>query len=337
MKTIKMKKNSFFFLVLLAMTSFISCNTQEKKLPEEAVKTDPLLSWNETATKKAIIDFVTAVTTEGSAQFIPEEERIATFDNDGTLWCEQPLYFEVAYSLSAMKDVFAAKPELLKKPELKALADKDMKTFMASGEKGIAEVFALSHTVVGVDDFNKSVQAWLQTKHEKFGKPYGDLTYKPMVELLKYLRDNHFKTYIVSGGSSMFMRNFTEKAYGIPPEQVIGTMLKAEFKPDTYQVVFTPELFHNDDHGGKPIGIAQFIGRKPVLAFGNSDGDLEMLQYTATNTRPNLCLLLHHTDAEREYAYDRESHIGQLNKALDEAIAKGWIVTDMAKDWKIVF
>ncbi len=330
----------FLALILTALIA-TSCAGKADSAQKEAsmAKMDPLSSWNETATKKSIIDFVTAVTTEGNAKFVPESERIAVFDNDGTLWCEQPLYFEFIYSLDAMKNILKAKPELLKKPELRALAQGDIKKFMASGEKSLAEVFALSH-VGEMDQFNKNVVAWLDTaRHERFAKPYVNLTYKPMIELLQYLRDNQFKTYIVSGGSSMFIRNFSEKAYGIPPEQVIGTMLKAEFKADgtDYEIVYIPEIWHNDDNVGKPVGITQIIGRKPIFAFGNSDGDLEMLQWTASNSLPNISLIVHHTDGEREYAYDRDSKIGKLDKALDEALKRGWVVTDMAKDWKDVF
>ena len=239
--------------------------------------------------KKTIIDFVNSVTTTGNPKFVPVEERIATFDNDGTLWCEQPLYFEVAYSLSSTVKVAEKVPALMKKPEMKALASGDMKAFMKSGEKGLLEAVAISHTAMNIDEFNAMTKAWLDTAvHKRFGKKYTELTYKPMVELLKYLRDKQFKTYIVSGGTSMFMRNFAEVTYGIPPEQTIGTMFKADFveKNGTYSVVLKPELFHNDDKGGKPVAIYQFIGRKPILAFGNSDGDLQMLQWTAGGAGP---------------------------------------------------
>lgn len=344
-------KQSIRLVILLTIgifpVFFLSCKKEqpgqaEKKSESAQTVTsvaDPLPSWNETASKKAIIDFVTSVTTEGSPKFVPVEQRIATFDNDGTLWCEQPLYFEFVYSMDEMKEIFKAKPELLKKPELKALSEGNKEAFLKSGEKGIGEVFVISHTI-GTDEFNKSVQNWLTTaKHEKFGKPYGELTYKPMVELLEYLRNNQFKTFIVSGGSSMFMRNFTEKAYGIPAEQVIGTMLKAQFQPkgDSFEITYLPEIWHNDDQAGKPVAIAQLIGKKPIFAFGNSDGDLEMLQWTSTNSLPNLSLIVHHTDSVREFAYDRQSHVGKLDKALDEGNKRGWIITDMEKDWKVVF
>ncbi len=318
--------------------ALIACTPQKKE--ETTAKKDPLPSWKNTPNKQKIIDFVKEVTTTGSTNFVPVEERIATFDNDGTLWCEQPLYFEVIYSLFSTKQIAEKDPALLKKPEIKALVSGDKAAFMKFGEKGIAEAFAISHTALNPDAFTQVATAWLDTaKHVKYGKPYRELTYLPMVELLQYLRENGFKTYIVSGGSSQFIRTFSEKAYGIAPEQVIGTMLKAKFqaKGDSFEVVYTPELWHNDDNVGKPVGIFQLIGRKPILAFGNSDGDLQMLQWTSTNTRPNLSLILHHTDAEREYAYDKNSPVGKLDAALTEGQQKGWIIVDMKNDFAKVF
>ena len=323
-----------------ALTNCQKATEKEILADTTQVISDPLPSWNETVTKKAIVDFVTAVTTKGNPKFVPVEERIATFDNDGTLWCEQPIYFEVAYSLVSTKKIAEKVPALLKKPEIKALVAGDMKTFMKAGEKGMLEAVAISHTAMGIEEFNKEAVQWLDTAvHKRFHKKYTELTYKPMVELLQYLRDHQFKTYIVSGGSSMFIRTFSEEAYGIPPEQVIGTMFKGDFvqKNGHYNVVLKPELFHNDDKVGKPVGIYQFVGRKPILAFGNSDGDLQMLQWTSTNTRPNLSLILHHTDSAREYAYDRKSHIGMLDKALIEGQQKGWVIVDMKEDFAKVF
>ncbi len=328
-------KKIYLFIVAAVVLSVVGC----KPKMELMIVEEPLPSWNATASKQAIIDFVTRVTDPLSQDFVPPLERIAVFDNDGTLWCEQPRYFEFLYSLAAMKDVFAKNPALLAKPELKALAEGDMKAFMASGEKGMLEAFAFSHTV-GIEQFAKSADAWLDTaRHARFDRKYTELTYEPMVELLEYLKAHEFTTYIVSGGSSMFIREFSDEAYGIPTGQVIGTLLEAEFVPqgDTYNVVLKPEVFHVDDNVGKPVGIYQFIGRKPILAFGNSDGDLQMLQWTSTNTLPHMALLLHHTDAEREYAYDRHSSIGKLDKALDEAHAKGWTVVDMKNDFAKVF
>ncbi len=330
-----------YITLIIACLIFSACSSPQQKSGEatssgKTEKVDPLPSWNDTPTKKAITDFVSDVTNKSNAKFVPVEERIAVFDNDGTLWCEQPLYFEMIYSMVGTKAMLSQKPEMAKKPELKALLDGDIKKFMAGGENAIAEAFVISHTVVPPVEFNKMATEWLDTAvHKRFGHKYADLTYKPMVELLQYLRENQFKTYIVSGGSSQFIRLFSEKAYGIPPEQVIGTMLKAEYKGT--DVIFTPALWHNDDKEGKPVGIFQIIGRKPILAFGNSDGDYQMLEWTSTNTRPNLSLILHHTDAEREYAYDRQSQVGRLDKGLTDAPAKGWILVDMKKDFGKVF
>ncbi len=329
-----MKKN--LFLPLLFTLLLFSCKQNNTKT--EQVKTDPLPSWNETENKKAIIDFVTQVTSEGSSGFIPAEDRIATFDNDGTLWSEQPLYFEMVYSIDIAKKIIADKPELAKNPKLQALINK--KQFEKNPEEGIMEAFIISHSGVSTGEFSQMATNWLDTaKHSRFKVKYTELTYLPMVELLQYLRENEFKTYIVSGGTSAFIRQFSDKLYGIPSEQVIGTMLKSKFvvKDNKYQITFEPELWHNDDNVGKPIGIEQFIGKKPVLAFGNSDGDLQMLQWTTTNTYPNLCLLLHHTDGEREYAYDSLSHIGTLKNALIEGEQKEWIIVDMKNDFKTVF
>ena len=244
------------------------------------------------------------------------------------------------YSLFGTKQIAEKAPALLKKPEIKALVDGNMKAFMKSGEKGLLEAVAISHTMISQEAFDKSAKTWLDTAvHKRFGKKYTELTYKPMVELLQYLRDNEFKTFIVSGGSSMFIRTFSEDAYGVSPDNVIGTLFKGEFlqKDSTYSISLKPELFHNDDGNGKPVGIYQFIGKKPILAFGNSDGDLQMLQWTSTNTHPNLSLILHHTDSLREYAYDRNSHIGKLDKALTEGEQKGWVIVDMKNDFVKVF
>jgi len=327
-----------FLLIMISCQRHTS--TELAAADSTTVAADPLASWNATANKKAIVDFVTSITTLGNPKFVAEKDRIAVFDNDGTLWCEQPLYFEVLYSLLGSKQIAQKAPALLKKPEIKALVDGDMKTFMKSGEKGLLEAVAISHTMISPEAFDKSVKTWLDTAvHKRFGKKYKELTYKPMVELLQYLRDNKFTTFIVSGGSSMFIRTFSEDAYGISPDNVIGTMFKAELlhHDSAFNISLKPELFHNDDKEGKPVGIYQFIGKKPILAFGNSDGDLQMLQWTSTNTLPNLSLILHHTDSVREYAYDRGSHIGKLDKAWTEGVQKGWVIVDMKNDFGAVF
>lgn len=332
-----------YYFIFIALFLF-SCQEKAKELKtEDSQQTttevaDPLPSWNATSSKTAIIDFVTQVTKEGSDKFIPVEERIATFDNDGTLWCEQPLYTEMLYSIDMTKIIATQYPELSKKPEIKALVSGDMATFMKSGEKGILEAFAISHSAVKPEQFDQMAKAWLDTATDKrFNQRYVDLVYKPMVELLIYLQNNQFKTYIVSGGSSAFIRNFSVEAYNIPPEQVIGTMLKAEYTEQDKDIKVKPEVWHNDDKAGKPEAIFQIIGRKPVLAFGNSDGDFQMLQWASTHTRPNLSLILHHTDAEREYAYDSLSHVGTLKRGLVEGPANGWIIVDMKKDFNQIF
>ncbi len=343
-----MKKYSFILMAVASLMLFSCTEIAQKKVEEQDAKqaqqdklaqVDPLPSWNNTATKQAIIDFVTKVTTVGGQDFIPEAHRIATFDNDGTLWCEQPLYFEFIYSIDATKAIAQAKPELQKKPELKALVAGDPAPLLKTGEKGIEEAFGISHVAISPDEFDKMATAWLDTAtHKRFNQKYADLTYLPMVELLQYLQKNEFKTYIVSGGSSVFIRNFSEDLYNVPVEQVIGTMFKASYVAASKSVVFTPDLWHMDDNVGKPEGIFQIIGRKPVLAFGNSDGDLQMLEWTASNNPySSLSLLLHHTDGEREYAYDKDSKVGKLDKALTEGKANGWIIVDMKKDFNKIF
>ncbi len=316
------------------------CACAQKTSPMKEANIDPLALWNEGPVKASIISFVADVTAPESTRYVPEADRIAVFDNDGTLWCEMPLYNEMVYSVAAAAHILKSDPALAKTPELQALAKGDPKPLIAAGEKGIGEAFVLSHVAVSPEKFALMTREWLDTAyHARFKIKYEETVYSPMVELLYYLRDNGFKTFIVSGGSSMFMREFADKVYGIPTEQVIGTMFKGEFVADStgYRVVYKPELWHLDDGGGKPVGIEQIIGKKPILAFGNSDGDVPMLQWTSTNTRPHLCLLLHHTDAEREYAYDRTSPIGKLDKGLDEAAAKGWTLVDMKKDFAKVF
>ncbi len=327
-----MRRYLFIFTALLAVSSCKQSGSDSRT----GSSPDPLSTWTQTASRQTIIDYVTAVTTEGGPKFIPASDRIAVFDNDGTLWCEQPLYFEMAYSVAATAKIAAADHSLQNRPEIKALAEGDKAAFLKTGEKGILEAFAISHTAVSPDEFDRMSAAWLDTaRHARFNLRYQELTYGPMVELLGYLRDNDFKTYIVSGGSAMFIRNFSQRAYGIPPEQVIGTMFQAVFADST--VTLKPDVWLMDDGPGKPEAIFNIIGRKPVLAFGNSDGDLEMLRWTATNTYPNLELLLHHTDSVREYAYDRNSPIGKLDKALDEASQRGWVVVDMKNDFLTVF
>ena len=303
-------------------------------------QTDPLPSWNDTAAKKNIESFVDCVTKEGGPDFVPQEQRIATFDNDGTLWVESPVYTQIAFAFDRVKEMAPQHPEWKTTQPFKGILEGDMKAVAASGEKGIVEITVATSTGMTSAEFQKSVSDWIAKAHDrKFNKPYTELIYQPMVELLAYLRSNGFKTYIVSGGEQEFMRPWAEKAYGIPPEQVVGSTMKTEFQMRDGQPVLMrlPQIGFIDDGPGKPVEINQFIGRRPILAFGNSDGDLPMLQWTAAGPGPRLMLLVHHTDAEREYAYDRKSPVGKLDKALDEANAKGWTVIDMKNDWKKVF
>jgi len=308
---------------------------------EARAQGDPLPSWNDGATKKSITDFVARVTTQGGKEFVPVAERIATFDNDGTLWCEQPMYFQVAFAMDRVKALAPKHPEWKDKEPFKALLDGDMKAVAAAGEKGLLAFIAASHSGMSVDDFHRIVLDWLDTaRHPRFKRPYNSLIYQSMVELLTYLRANGFKTFIVSGGGIEFMRPWTEKAYGIPPEQVVGSsgVTKFEMGAGGKPVLMkTAEVEFVDDGPGKPVGINRFIGRRPVFAFGNSDGDLQMLQWTAAGGGARFMGIVHHTDAEREYAYDRTSHVGRLDKALDEGQARGWTFADMKRDWRVIF
>jgi phosphoglycolate phosphatase-like HAD superfamily hydrolase len=304
-------------------------------------QSDPLPSWNDGAVKKSITDFVARVTTPGGADFVPAEQRIATFDNDGTLWTEQPYYFQLAFAFDRIKALAPQHPKWKYDQPFKALLDKDVKAFAAAGEKGILDVVEATHAGMTVEDFTKTVLDWTATaRHPRFNRPYTDLVYQPMLELLTYLRANGFKTFIVSGGGIEFMRPWTEKIYGIPPEQVVGSsgVVKFEMGPDGKPALMKlPQVEFVDDGPGKPVGINRFIGRRPIFAFGNSDGDQQMLEWTAAGSGARFMGIVHHTDAVREYAYDRQSKIGKLDKALDEGTAKGWTIVDMKNDWKKVF
>ena len=301
---------------------------------------DPLPSWNEGATKKSITDFVARVTTQGGPDFVPPDQRIATFDNDGTLWIEQPMYVQLAFILDRVKALAPLNPTWATTQPFKGVLDGDMQAVAASGEKGLMELMAATHSGMTSEEFAKIASDWLASaRDQRFKRPYTELVYQPMLELLAYLRANGFKTFIVSGGGIEFMRPWTEKVYGIPPEQVVGSSIKTRFEMrDGRPVLFRlPEINFIDDKTGKPIGINEHIGRRPIAAFGNSDGDLEMLQWTTLGGGARFGLIVHHTDAEREYAYDRQSHFGKLDKALDAAAANKWTVVDMKKDWKRVF
>jgi len=301
---------------------------------------DPLPSWNEGASKRAILAFVEAVTEEGGADYVPPSERIAVFDNDGTLWVEQPVYTQLAFALERVKVLAPEHPEWKTAQPFQAILAGDLKTALASGEKGIVEIVMATHAGMTADEFSRIAGDWAATaKHPKFDRLYTECVYQPQLELLRYLRANGFQTFIVSGGGIEFMRPWTERVYGIPPAQVVGSSIVTRFEMQDGRSVLVrqPKLNFIDDKAGKPVGIHQHIGQRPILAFGNSDGDLQMLQYTTGGNGKRLGLLVHHTDAEREYAYDRDSHIGTLDAALDQAAGRGWVVVDMKRDWKVIF
>lgn len=307
----------------------------------QAPPSDPLPSWNDGNAKTSIIDFVKRVTTNGSPDFVPPAKRIATFDNDGTLWTEQPVYFQLAFAIDRIKALAPSHPEWQDKPALKALLAGDKQGLAATGQKGLLEIVAAAHAGVSTEEFAKAVLDWTDSaQHPRFNRPYTELVFQPMLELLDYLRANGFKTFVVSGGGIEFMRPWMEKVYGIPPEQVVGSSGTVKFQMDQDgkpELMKLAEVEFVDDGPGKPVGINRFIGRRPIFAFGNSDGDLQMLQWTTAGDGARFGGLVHHTDAEREYAYDRQSDFGKLDKALDEAMAKHWTVVDMKRDWKTIF
>ncbi len=325
--------------VLIHLTSLLlACSSLS--WATNACAADPLPSWNDSLAKRAIVDFVGKVTRKGSPEFVPQAERIATFDNDGTLWSEQPIYFQVQFALDRVKVLAPQHPEWKTKEPFNHLLAGDTKAFMAGGEKSLMTVMAVAHSGMTTEEFEKTVKDWLATaKHPKTHQPYNSMVYQPVLEVLEYLRANGFKTFIVSGGGVEFMRVFAEKTYGIPPEQVVGSQgkLKYELRNGRPVLVKLPEAQFIDDKEGKPIGIQTFIGRRPIAAFGNSDGDLQMLQWTAGGGGARLAAIVWHTDAEREWAYDRKSHIGKLDKALDEGRTKGWTIIDMKTDWKRIY
>jgi len=307
--------------------------------PVGAQAADPLPSWNAGPTKQAILSYVARVTRPGP-DFVPPEERVAVFDNDGTLWSEQPLYNQFVFVLDRVKQMVAKDPTLRQKPAFAAVADGDMAAVAKLQEKDLLEMVAATQAGLTVEQHQALAAAWLKTaRHPKFGKPYTALTYQPQLELLAYLRASGFKTWIVSGGEVQFMRAFTQAAYGVPPEQVIGTSLRMKFDPGDGKanLTFAPALGSLDDGPGKPENIALQIGRAPLVAVGNSDGDQQMLEYSAASTRPSLQILVHHDDAAREFAYDRASKMGRLDKALDEAARRGWTVVSIKNDWRTVF
>jgi len=309
--------------------------------PATAQDNDSLPSWNDGNAKQSIVEFVAKVTDEGSPDFVPPPERIAVFDNDGTLWAEQPMYFQLFFAMDRVKALAPQHPEWKTQEPFASLLKGDVKNALAGGMKSVGEIIMATHAGMTTTEFEQIVKDWLATaRHPMTNRPYTGLVYQPMLELLTYLRASGFKTYIVSGGGIEFMRPWTEAVYGIPPEQVVGSSIKTKFEVQddgTLAIVRLPELNFIDDKEGKPVAINMHVGRRPIAAFGNSDGDLQMLQWTTAGEGARFALYVHHTDAGREWAYDRESSIGGLDKGLDEARAKGWTVVDMKNDWNVIY
>ncbi len=298
---------------------------------------DPLPSWNASTPRQSIVSFVEKVTKEGSSDFVPPAERIAVFDNDGTLWAEQPMYFQLFFAIDRIKALAPQHPEWKEKEPFASLLKGDVKAALAGGEHALVQIVMATHAGLTTEEFEKVVTDWITTaKHPKTGKLYTEMVYQPMLELLAYLRANGFKTFIVSGGGIEFMRPWAEKVYGIPPEQIIGSSggLKYELRDGKPVLVKLPEIAHNDDKDGKPVGIQRHIGRRPIFAAGNSDGDFQMLEWTTAGKGPRFAMIIRHDDADREFAYDRQSHVGRLDHALDEAPRRGWTVVSMKNDWR---
>jgi len=305
-----------------------------------AIAADPLPSWNEGGAKRSIFDFVQRVTAPGGKDFVPEPERVAAFDNDGTLWAEQPFYFQLVFALDRVKALAPKHPEWKEKEPFKSVLAGDLKSVLAGGEHALVELIMATHAGTTTEEFEQVVKDWIASaKHPRFNRPYTKCVYQPMLELLVYLRANGFKTYIVSGGGIEFMRPWVERVYGIPPEQVVGSTIKVKYELRDGRPVLArlPEINFIDDKAGKPVGIHYHIGRRPIAAFGNSDGDFQMLEWTTGGSGPRLGLIVHHDDAEREWAYDRKSSIGKLDRGLDEAPKRGWVVVSMKRDWKFIF
>ncbi len=343
MKTIYL--SSKFTVVLIMSTFLVYCTpepgsqTQENPSPEVSEKV-ALPSWNDSDSKRQIMDFVTEATNPDGTNFIPVEERIATFDNDGTLWSEQPMYFQLYFAIDRVKAMAADHPEWKEQQPFKAVLENDMAALAEQGEKGLLQIVGATHTGMTTDEFESLVTDWISSaQHPIKNKPFTELIYQPMLELLDYLRANDFKVFIVSGGGIEFMRPWTESVYGIPRDQVVGTSFVTEYDYNDGDPVIKrlAKIDLLDDKGGKPVGINRYIGRRPVFSAGNSDGDLEMLRWTDSNDLNTFKLYVHHTDSVREWAYDRDSHIGRFDKGLDEASEKGWSIVNMEKDWKVVY
>ena len=309
-------------------------------LVSTAIWADPLPSWSDTGAKTRIISFVEKVTDPASDHYVPPSDRIATFDNDGTLWAEQPMYFQLIFAIDVIGEMAREDPSILTTDTLRSAAAKDYMAVIAGGKPAILEVMKLSHAGMTVEALQARVADWILTAtHPQTGLRYDQMTYQPMIELLRYLRDEDFKTYIVSGGGIHFMRVFSDKAYGIPSEQVLGTYTETEYRVENGvpAIIKAPAIGFVDDKEGKPLNIERIIGKRPIIAGGNSDGDFAMLQWTTAGRGPRLGLIIHHTDSEREFAYDRDSHIGQLVDGLDQGPDLGWLIVDMAKDWSRIY
>ena len=329
--------NLNYTALLLVLVSLISCTGPPRVIETD---TDPLPSWNQGATKEAILGFVNNVSDINSPDFVPLKDRIAVFDNDGNLWSEQPAYFQLYFAIDRVKEMAPEHPEWASTQPFQSILENDLQTFATYGEHGILEVVMATHAGNTAEEYEAIVAQWLASaRHPRFDRPFTDLVYQPMLELLDYLQENDFKTFIVSGGGIDFMRVWVEDVYGIPRDQVVGSSIKTKFvmEDGSAEIRRLAELDFIDDKEGKPIGINRFIGRRPVFCSGNSDGDLQMMQYTDSGDGKSFMLYLHHTDAEREWAYDRESPIRRLDKGLDEAAEKGWTVIDMKSDWKVVY
>lgn len=332
---------TFSMLALVAAhLVFTACKqapTEASEATQEIVQVNPLPSWHDGKSKSQLMAFVEAVTQENGPYYVAPADRIATFDNDGTLWSEQPAYFQLIYSIDLVKKMAPEHPEWAKDPVFKAVLDDDMKAVMASGHAGLGKILMATNAGMTVDAYTEKITDWLATaKHPTKNKAYNELIYQPMLELIQYLSDNDFKVFIVSGGMADFMRPWASETYGIPTERIVGSTLKVVYT-EAGELELLPEFDLIDDKAGKPVGIHKYIGKRPIAAFGNSDGDLQMLQYTAAGAGKRLMAFVHHTDAEREWAYDRDSHIGKFDKGLDEAQEKGWTLIDMKNDWKTVF
>jgi phosphoglycolate phosphatase-like HAD superfamily hydrolase len=324
---------------ILALTVLLACSPSGTG-NQPVVATDPLQSWNGGDARQSILEFVNRVIDPASPNFVPKAERIATFDNDGTLWAEKPVYFQLLFAIDRVKALAPDHPEWATKQPFKAVIENDMEALHAAGEHGLIELVMATHAEMTTDEFEQIVIDWLATAtHPTTGRPYTEMVYQPMLEVLDYLRANGFKTFIVSGGGIEFMRPWTEAVYGIPPEQVVGSSIKTSFEVRDGEPVLVrlPELDFIDDKEGKPVGINSHIGRRPIAAFGNSDGDFQMLEWTTAGNGARLGVLVHHTDGEREWAYDRESAVGRLDRGLEEAEARGWVVVSMKDDWRTIF